>query len=94
MYLLLAFLPHAQSEHGVEVRAGDGQQGSVSRDPLVVCHQHHIAELAVLPLLIEALQHLHSLIHPAEHLPTQHADNRFEEGLIKTSYFSFTASCK
>lgn len=68
MYLLLAFLPHAQSEHSMEVRAADGQQGSVSTQPLVVSNQHHITELAVLPLLVEALQDLCRLIHPAEHL--------------------------
>lgn len=68
MYLLLAFLPHAQSEHSVEVWAGDGQQGPVSRDPLVVGHQHHITELAGLPLLVKTLQDLHRLILAAEHL--------------------------
>lgn len=70
-YLVLALFPHARGEHRVEVWAGDGQQGSVSRDPLVVSHQHHVTELAAVPLLIETLQHLQSLIHPAEHLQTQ-----------------------
>lgn len=70
-YLILPFFPHAQGEHRVEVWAGDSQQGSVSRDPLVVSHQHHVTELAVAPLLIETLQHLQSLIHPTEHLSTQ-----------------------
>lgn len=68
VYLLLVFLPHAQGEHRMEVWAGDGQQGSVSRDPLVISHQYHITELAVPPLLVETLQHLRSLIHPAKDL--------------------------
>lgn len=82
MYLLLAFLPHAQREHSMEVRTGDSQQGSVSRDPLVIGYQHHITELAVLPLLVEALQHRHSLIHTAENLPTQR-NNTLTTGLFK-----------
>lgn len=70
-YLILTFLPHAQREHGVEIRAADGQQGSVGDDSPVVGHQHHVAQLAVLPLLVEAVQQLVSLIAPAEHLATQ-----------------------
>lgn len=68
MYLLLAFLPHTHGEHSMEVRAGDGQQGPVSRDSLAVGHQNNITELAVTPLLVQTLQQLCSLFHPAEHL--------------------------
>lgn len=68
MYLLLTFLLHAQCEHSMEVWAGNSQQGSVSRDSLVVSHQDHVAEFPVLPLFIEALQDLHRLIHTVEHL--------------------------
>lgn len=65
--------PHAQGEHSLEVWAGNGQQGSVSRDPLAICDQDHIAELVLLPLLIEALQHLHSLVIWVENLPIKNA---------------------
>lgn len=68
VYLLLTFLLHAQCEHGMEVWTGDSQQGSVSRDSLVLSHQDHIAEPPVLPLFIEALQDLHRLIHTVENL--------------------------
>lgn len=64
-------LPHAQGEHGMEVWTGNGQQGSVSGDPLVISEQHHITELVLLPLLIEALQNLHSLVLRVKYLPTQ-----------------------
>lgn len=70
-YLLLVLLLHAQSKHSIEIRAGDRQQGSVSGDALVFSHEDHIAELAVLPLLVEALQHFSGMIHPAENLQTQ-----------------------
>lgn len=52
----------------MEVWAGDSQQGSVSRNPLVIGHQDHITELAVLPLFIETSQDFNRLIHTAEHL--------------------------
>lgn len=68
MYLLLTFLLHAQCEHGMEVWTGNSQQGSVSRDALIISHQNHITELLVLPLFIEALQNLHRLIHTAKNL--------------------------
>lgn len=68
VYLLLTLLLHAQGEHGMEVWTGDSQQGSVSRDSLVISHQNHIAEPPVLPLFIEALQDLHRLIHTVENL--------------------------
>lgn len=68
VYLLLTFLLHAQGEHSMEVWAGNSQQGSVSRDLLVVRHQDHVAEFPVLPLFIEALQDLHRLIHTVENL--------------------------
>lgn len=60
-YLLLALLPHAQGEHGMEVGAGEGQEGSVSRDLSLISDQHHVAEVAVLPLLIQAVQDLRGL---------------------------------
>lgn len=63
LYLLLVLLPHAQGEHGMEVGTGEGQEGSVSGDPLLVSHQHHIAEVAVLPLFIKTMQDLRSLAH-------------------------------
>lgn len=62
-YLLLALLPHAQGEHGMEVGTGEGQEGSVSRDPSLIGDQHHVTEVAVLPLLIKAVQDLRSLAH-------------------------------
>lgn len=71
-YLLLVLLLHAQSKHSIEIRAGDRQQGSVSGDALVFSHEDHIAELAVLPLLVEALQQFSGMIHAAENLQTQH----------------------
>lgn len=70
-HLFLVFLPHTQGEHSLEIWAGDGQQGSVSRDTLLISHQNHITELAVLPLLVKTLQQLCSYVHPAEHLQTQ-----------------------
>lgn len=70
-YLFLVFLPHTQGEHSMEVWAGDGQQGSVSRDALVIGHQNHIAELVVLSLLVKTLQQLCSLFCTVKHLQTQ-----------------------
>lgn len=92
-YLFLVFLLHTQGEHSMEVRAGDGQQGSVSRDALVIGNQNHIAELAVLPLLVKTLQQLCSLFHPAEHLQTQgHKVWRSWETNILLSVFTSSLS--
>lgn len=63
LYLLLALLPHAEGEHGMEVGTGEGQEGSVSRDLLLISDQHHVTEVAVLPLFIKAVQDLRSLAH-------------------------------
>lgn len=58
LYLFLALLPHAEGEHGMEVGTGEGQERSVSGDLLLISDQHHITEVAVLPLFIKAMQDL------------------------------------
>lgn len=82
MHLLLTFLLHAQREHSVEVWTGNSQQGSVSRDSLVISHQNHIAEFPVLPLFIEALQDLHRLIHTVENLHPISKKKKRKKGIV------------
>ncbi|KAK0132238.1 RNA-directed DNA polymerase from mobile element jockey [Merluccius polli] len=61
-------LLQGQGEHGVEVGAGDGQQGPVGAEPPASSHQHHVTQLAQLALLLKPLQQLHRLPCPAKHL--------------------------
>lgn len=74
------FLLHAHCEHSMEVWTGNSQQGSVSRDSVVISHQDHIAEFPVLPLFIEALQDLHGLIHTVENL--HRIDKKKKKGFV------------